>query len=474
MDLNSREKYITGLNAELNLSLGGETLVTSELRALKAQYADPTTLCFKFMIDFTKPYGLFADKKNINSASAYLKRIGEDLRFEMLQKLIENFRNFIKYYDFLFLSCDGVDEIVNHKAGDMFKEEEAKISFTIRETADAMVQSLLTTYRHIWYDDVRQVEVLPANLRRFDASILIYSAGYFNMALYDVLENNDLIVNENDEKIFPTIKKLSDNYFVIGGDSDSYNFNHHLIILGDASLNNEESGKGFFSSLNNEMNDDFVKNTMVLNFRFATYKGIFNNIFGDIDFVKALAIVAAQNQASQKVKMSFADKLKKTVTGAKSNLGSFFKEAGKAFGTAYKQEVKSIKGKPSQYAKSLVGRNTAIGNALQAIGDPTTMAKIAKFAFEQGVASLENTYVYSNANKIQNMFRNAVDEGLSSLYKHELSNGKNSENKVGIVETPGTDVNIGDRTIANTEYTTQVKSKNITYERTNIYNRKGF
>lgn len=473
MDLNSREKYITGLNSDLNSMGSSESLVTSELRALKAQYADPTTLCFKLMVDYSKPYGLFADKSYVNSASAYLKRIGEDLRYEMLQKFIENFKNFLKYYDFLFLTCDGVDEIVNHKAGDMFKEEESKITFSIRETADMMVQSLLTTYRHIWYDDVRQVEVLPANLRRFDASILIYSAGYFNMALYDILENNDLVKNVNDEKVFPTIKKLSDKYFVIGGDSDSYNFNHHLVILGDASFNNEESGKSFFASLNNEMNDDFVKNTLVLNFRFATYKGIFNNIFGDVDFVKALALVAAQNQASNKVKMSFADKLKKSVTGAKSNLGSFFKDAGKAFGTTYKQEVDSLKKKPSQYTKSLVGKNTAIGNALEVIGDPATMAKIAKFAFEQGVAELENQIIYSNANKLQNMVTNAIDDGLSAIYANELSNGKNSTNKPGVVETPGTTMRVN-QTIEEIEYTNKVTNKNISLERSNIYTRSGF
>lgn len=271
-----------------------EQFITSEVRAYLAKYADPLTLCFKLLIDFDKPYGLFAAEENVNSALGYLKRIGDVVRYEMLKHWIEVFKLFVRNYDFLILNCDGLDTIINIKPGDSFTEND-KITLTIRETSDMFIQAILTQYRQIWYDNNRGVEILPANLRRFDIKFLVYNAGYFNMGLYDQTTSNNLTDLDVDTLIYPTIKKLSEGNFQETG---PFKFNHHLISIYDASINNEESGKSFFASINNEMQGDYVKNTMVFNFRFANYSGMFYNTFGNFDFTKTLAMLAARSDSA--------------------------------------------------------------------------------------------------------------------------------------------------------------------------------
>ena len=67
----------------------------------------------------------------------------------------------------------------------------------------------------------------PLHLHLKYMSSLVYSAGYYNMALYDVMDNNGLTDNDYETKIFPTLKKLSDKFFI--DNSDKYNFNSSIL-----------------------------------------------------------------------------------------------------------------------------------------------------------------------------------------------------------------------------------------------------
>jgi hypothetical protein len=450
-DTNYIEKY-SNINPETGAKKN-EIFSTAELRAYKTQYIDPLTLNFKLMIDYSKPSGLFAKEDVINSALAYLKRIGENERFNMLKRWIEVFQNFIKNYDFLILTCDGISEIVNAIPYHAFTNDH-KITLTIRETSDMLVQSLLTTYRHIWFDDIRCVEVLPANLRKFDINILIYSSGYFNMSLYDSTINSKDI--DEQTKIFPTIRKLSDKYFFYN--AEKYEFNHHLVEIKSASINNEESGKSFFETISNEVSDDYVKNTMVFNFRFAGYKGVFNNIFGEIDFVKELAIVAAYDSLLKKRQFPVEES---------PSWKTFFKNVGSGIKTIVVDEFHTFKDKPASYVNKYVGKNTVIGKALTTLSDPMLASNLIKQGIDLGIQYGEDK-IDNAITKINNLILTNFSDPLAFIYKQYADNHKN---KVELIENiPQDSINR-----KNTNDIDEEKiPKNVEFGESNIYTRKGF
>jgi hypothetical protein len=413
-------------------SYNSKIYLTPEYKGYLADISDPLTLCFKLMIDYDKPYGLFTDETDgdgviyTNSALAYLKRIGEDARYSMLKVWIKNFKEFVKNYDFLILNCDGLDEIINKKAGDMFTDAD-KVTITVRETADMFFQSLLTTYRHIWYDNSRGVEVLPANLRRFDIGILVFNSAYYKMSDYDPVQfkkdhseytDADLLRT----KIFPTLRKISDSAFVFN--SETYTFNHHFIVLGDASINNEESGKGFFDTMNNEPTDDFVKNNLTLNFRFAEYNGMFNNIMGEFNFAKQLAIIAAESRfsnlisesatvtANQKIALQTT-----TTTKKKQSLGALIGGVatitGKILLSEAKKKVAQVKTKLTNLAK------TTVTNAFESI-----MQEASPLALLQ---KAEATYVDKYVAKLSSIILTNVPDNLAEALEMTKSKTKNIE-----------------------------------------------
>jgi hypothetical protein len=454
--LSDRTKYM--INAD-----SYENFITSELRNYNSKFTDPLTLCFKLMIDDTKPYGLLADSSNTNSALAYLKRIGQTERYEMLKQWIDIFKYYIKYYDFLILGCEGIDDIVGKKPGDMYNEENSKINIITRETSDMLCQSLITMYRHIWYDNERQVEVIPINLRRFDLSILIYSGGYYNMALYDTLENNTSLTEQNKyiTKIYPTIKKLSEGYFK---ENSTYDFNHHLITIGDAQINTEESGKSFFSNISNEPSDEFIKNNFNFSYRFATYKGTFNNIFGEIDFVKVLSLAAAQDNVSNRMLSDYQknstssskSSYQQTVDKVSSNMKSYFTDTAKSLGKNASDFVKEVSSRPTTYLNKFIGVNTVIGNALSILSNGSTIPNMIKNTADLALSAVDNQ-IYSSMGKINNLVLSSYSDNFVSIYKNYLEN-ESVPNKSKY-----------EKVINNETSETVNKSK-----LTNIYNRNSF
>lgn len=485
MSTNSRELYKMSRNVssvEDYLDNNYESLITSEMRAYMAKFSDPLNLNFKLMVDFDKPSGLFADEyKYTDSALAYLKRIGENERYNMLLKWISVFKTFIRSFDFLILEVEGIDEIINHKAGDMYNDD-AKISLIIRETSDMLCQSLLTTYRHIWFDDIRCVEVLPSNLRKFDLNILIFNSGYYNLAIYDSVETNFFNKLSNSvadpdayqKKMFPTIKKLSDKYFV--PNANKYDFNHHLIMLKSVSINNEESGKSFFSTLSNEMSGDGVKNNMVLNFRFATYKGNFNNIFGEFDFVSLLAIAAVENK---RMSILSESELRKEMSLAGNNtepymtkteqtrakFSEYFKNTGESFKSTGTDIVNVLKKKPADYSNKYFGPTSTIGSAIETMTDPTMLSKIARNTFDLGITYAEDKFANAFVSKINNLVLNNFSENFVDVYKKYFE--PKQTNIQLIKETKPTEVD--------TQIIQQEQIKGISLlQKSNIYTRTNF
>lgn len=408
--------WLTGNNKKLEVSRGALAAKNnlskaqwSEVRAMSDVWTDPLYLNFKLMINYSKPYGLFAaqgpDKNTDNSAVSYLNRIGETARADMLVKWIELFRKFVSEYDYMIMSCEGLSEIFNHKQGEIYTEAD-KISFGIREAVDMRFQSLLTMYRNIWFDDDRGVEILPANLRRFDILVVVYSAGYFNMDLYDVTTDQKSTDDLSAEITLPTVKKIIDAW-QYGTNIDKYNFNSTLFYIGDCSIDLENSGKSFFENIVNDSSAEQVKNNLSLNFRFAWVTGSYNNTFGKLDISRVLAIAAAADKAN----------------GIKGILGDYAKsliKESKAIGENYLEELKS---KPSKWFNALLGEQSYIGNALSTITDPSYLTNMVKNTVDLGISKIENKFIYSNIDSLQRIVKDNFSFRFVDIYNNYLTPG---------------------------------------------------
>lgn len=453
--------------------------LTGEERALSAKYADPLTLNFKLLIDFDSSFGLFATKNSkgelpVNSALGFLKRIGQNERYEMLKNWIAIFQIFVKEYDFLILEAIGLDTIQNAKAFEQFIEEEDSIEIKIRETSDMLIHGLLTTYRHIWFDNIRGVEILPINLRRFDLNILVFSSGYYNMLYYD---NNGIKSDEstptNIEKLlYPTLRKLNDTTF---NNKSSESYNHVLFQLQGCSINNEESGKSFIETVSNEPGGDFVKNNMVFNFQFAQHKGRFNNIIGDVDFVALLAIMSAQNKAitsENQGKLSLKDKLKEQLKSPVNNIKkSFSKENINKQASELKQNtINTLNTKAENQINKLTSKNSVVGNLLSKM-TPDFASQMIKNTFDVGINFIEKKAIDEPISRLNNMLFQNYSNNLLDIYKNYFQDKKNNSN-IKLLENQKISANVN-KTIYSPEGIKENKG-GIKFGVGNVYKRTGF
>lgn len=433
---------------ELEGTLG---IITSEDKARSALFSDPVTLNFKLLIDWNCNYGLFGT--GINSAVSYFNRIGDVVRSELTQRFISEFQKFIQDYDWLILGCDGLQEIFNRNPW-MLPSEDEKVTLTIRETIDLRVQSLISMYKNIWWDDVRMVEVLPVNLRRFNCCILVYSSGYFNNLLYGIQAGNENNSNINDEPerwILPTKKKL-DTLNIIGQQmtQDAW-FNHVRINLIDAQLDFTETGKNFFSELSNEMSGDYVKNNITLKYRFSNTTGLFTNVSGSKYISDMLIIMNEMNKSTRS-------------SNRKGNVfKNYWKDLKQAFGNAAKSQWHGLqergKNLVNTYTKNLgdthiVGSATHIGNALNQFINPNNLVGRLDNAVSAGIGLLENKAI-RNLTELENkVSRNFRPEILTDLV-YERFLGTSTKNH------PKTTNNIELNTESNTYEPMSVPPRNI-------------
>lgn len=464
---------------------------TPEQRLNNIRYVDPLSLNFKLLFDFDSEIGLFSPETNTNSALAYLKRIGENERFDMLKHWIDMFKIFVQEYDFLILECIGLDTIISWKQNEFFSDENT-VELKIRETSDMFIQSLITTYRHIWFDEKRCVEVIPSNLRKFNMNIIVFSSGYYNMFFYDDLETENSISSEyqgtNAKIIFPTVRKLEDNEMF---DNPLHKkFNHLLFSLEGCYINNE-SGKSFLETLTNEPNGEFIKNNLIFNYKFATHKGRFNNIMGDFDFVDLLTMMSVQNQAitsttntitstnTTKNTSSLNDKNSKIVTGKdgkkyrveKVTFGSEIKRlGGDLYKSVKKTTINKLKTKANNVIPKLTSRNSVIGDLLSKMN--TNFAEqMIQNTINLGIDYIEKKTITDPIAKVNNMLFQNFSNNLIDIYKNNFN--KNSNNKIGLIENGTKTSNLGNKPI-NPNLGTADTSNNISYGVDNVYNRTGF
>jgi hypothetical protein len=115
------------------------------------------------------------DYYKYNSAWAYLKSNYEEERADALVHFINLLSQISSESPWYFQSVSGVDEALAREKWSV-SEERKKISIKcLNDPADHRIESLLSLYRSIVWSHSRKCEVLPANLRKFDMGMFVFS-----------------------------------------------------------------------------------------------------------------------------------------------------------------------------------------------------------------------------------------------------------------------------------------------------------
>jgi hypothetical protein len=386
----------------------------ADFLAMSQPFSDPLNINFKFMIDYSKPYGLFAPESVQDSALAYLKRIGETARYELLNLFIDNFKNIIKNHEYLLLGVDGIDAIIERNQNEQFYLDDNDLIITTRETIDMKIQSLLNAYRYIWFDDVRGVEVLPVNLREFDCYFVLYALGYYNHMLYDDTEDNP------EGNILPTVKKIYENLTEERmGDIANLKFNCVVINVGCASIDLKNSSKGFFDAISNDPNDlTTAKNSIGMKFKFARVNGIFNNLFGDIDMTKLFVTLAIENKTTPGKKIT-VNSVKEGISGfGKNVVGAFSKAGALILDDLKNKRMEDLKNRGERALKRLTVKDTFIGNALENLQDANYLAGMVTNTIDKGLNLAEDYLVNKNITRLNNLVSMNFADNLYDVYQN--------------------------------------------------------
>lgn len=124
------------------------------------------------------PTWLDADNKDFykyNSAWAYLKNNYEEERADALKEFITLLSQISSESPWYFKEVTGVDEALGREKWSV-GDERKKISIKcLVDPVDRRIETLLSLYRSIVWSHSRKCEVVPANLRKFDMGLFVFS-----------------------------------------------------------------------------------------------------------------------------------------------------------------------------------------------------------------------------------------------------------------------------------------------------------
>lgn len=139
---------------------------------------------FKIFFKFDTEFGLFGgigDNPNTNSAINYLTNISGDFQYQSCKikdriVALHKFINTLKYISlnvpWFFKGVHGINNIHNPYTTEFQKEKTIFIE-CLEEGVDMRIGTLLDLYKYTCYDTINCKEIIPANLRKFDMSVII-------------------------------------------------------------------------------------------------------------------------------------------------------------------------------------------------------------------------------------------------------------------------------------------------------------
>ena len=115
------------------------------------------------------------DYYKYNSAWAYLKNNYEEERADALIEFITLLSQISSESPWYFQTISGVDEALGREKWNIGDERKKITIGCLSDPVDHRIESLLSLYRSIVWSHARKCEVLPANLRKFDMGLFIFS-----------------------------------------------------------------------------------------------------------------------------------------------------------------------------------------------------------------------------------------------------------------------------------------------------------
>lgn len=160
---------------------------------LDLSLSDPTYLGFRVFFDLDAESGLFGSEvityndtsrytykatgemvrvANKNCALSYLKRIGDESRYDALVTLIKLLKALQTKAFHCFSAIDGLQDLWNRNVNDLLIKDK-KINLTLTESVDWRMTTIASLIQYICYDFERKVYVLPENLRMFNMVVYV-------------------------------------------------------------------------------------------------------------------------------------------------------------------------------------------------------------------------------------------------------------------------------------------------------------
>lgn len=267
-------------------------------------FDDPTYTGFKLFFHFDSTHGLISSGDGPNTAYNYLVRIGQTSRAKLLKRFINTLSKINSITPWIFQEIEGLQEVYNAPHSEVFTKKQ--INIQTLETIDMKMSSLSMMYRHIVFDDERDVYVVPENLREFSMSLYIY-----------------------DFRNFQSLSEKSVQFLQTIDNQDVKKITHVMFDLGYCSFD-ITSGSQFLDSVSNNRADSNTSN-LVINFEDFEVSGLFKTITGSSELSKnelSLAqSVATPNQTDKEYTIN------DTFSTIKNDASGAFKDASSLIGS---------------------------------------------------------------------------------------------------------------------------------------------
>lgn len=252
-----KTSYSNGIADFASEALNSFMVTTGESLPIMHRLSDPTSIMFRLFFHFGAKVGLLADDSNKDSALAFLNRVGETWRYDLLRKTIDTLSEINSSMPWMFQSIEGIGNIVNRHWGHHYINDVIDISTL--EAIDFKIAAINNAIKMVVFDDRKRLFVLPPNLRKFSMSIYIYDSGVyapFNKEgnTYDFLPNAGAYLNPS-------------------------TINHILIDLGNCTLEHD-SGNQFFKEVSVNPSSQ-ATNNLKIRYEQAVVSGLFRTIYGE-------------------------------------------------------------------------------------------------------------------------------------------------------------------------------------------------
>lgn len=151
---------------------------------------DPTVMGFNFIVDTNDYYSpLFTENNEVESAIRYLNNVNEKGRAIMLKEFKFRLRDLIVNFPYYFQSISGLNEFYKYNPKETWRNKERRLTIKTLESMDLRVGNMIDKYMKASFDERYMREMIPINLRKFNAYIVLSEIRNFKTFYQQVVQD---------------------------------------------------------------------------------------------------------------------------------------------------------------------------------------------------------------------------------------------------------------------------------------------